>query len=151
MAPSGSGFDPIAHSPPSFLQGEQSIEPGDSDPALEANELFDISQAILDDVNCSILAILANRRLTTSDIVRFTRLPMTTCYRRLNWLTKRGLVNEEPLRERGHTIKLYSSQLESLNLHYEGQTVSLDLAFSNIPGRVCSTHQELKLSDMVTR
>ena len=118
---------------------------------MAAEDFFNLSQMILDEVNCSILAALAQEDRTASDIVKQLRLPMTTCYRRLNWLAEKGLVRES-LRQpkgRGGPYRIYTSLLKSLTLRYECSSVELDLVLVDDPDRPLTFHQQYRQADLL--
>lgn len=127
--------------------GELSFEESGKAPD---EEVFDLSQAILDEINCTILAMLDTGSQTATEIVKQLRLPMTTCYRRLSWLADKGLVKEQLKRPkgRGGPYRLYTSQLQSLSIRYEGSSVKLDVVLSDNPKEPLTYYQRFSTPEL---
>jgi len=119
---------------------EVEMEPDNS------TNVLSLAQAALDEINCAILATLADKSLTARDLVKRLHLPVTTCYSRLKHLTREGLVKESSQRtEKGNLpFKLYTSQFDSLALHYEGSDFHLDLSLTTFPGQNLIHHETVR-------
>jgi len=128
------------------------IDPeGRSDPRIHQisdtpDDILSMAQFALDELNCSILATLDDEDMTARELVRRLRVPMTTCYRRLTRLAREGLVKETSRRTRDGNLpfKVYSSQLESLSVHYEGIDFKLALNLNCEPGQNLSYHERVR-------
>ena len=111
----------------------------------QALDPYMLSQPILAPIHLRILGAVTRRPMTAKELVKYLRLPYTTCYRHLNWIVKKGLLKENKARTKDGNLeyKVYSSEIESLTLHFDDDEFSLDISLKNVKGKTLTYRQRL--------
>ncbi len=94
----------------------------------ERNEM-EILQQLMDKYNLKILSSTKAEELSARDLAFKFDIPLATCYRKINELEKSGLLRctAKLLTRDGKRYKVYKSQIISVDISYDNQSLSMEL------------------------
>ena len=110
---------------------------------------YEVLKALSYEYSRKIVLSIISKSAPVEEICKRVQIPMSTCYRRIHALTRRGLVRPEKtiISEDGKRFVLYKSSFKDVSINLEFGGSAVDLVANMTSERVQQSASSSQLSD----